>query len=167
MAKLQEVYLKDAMLLAFAAGDNVLAEVAGLPDKTYFLLRWLQTQTFDVAEDQGNDIQEKSLLYPEQRNAAKLIMATLEKIVTAHQCHIMTGYSANNEIMTVRFFKERKEVDIMFYGGLEEEVRYLVLGLFSVVVVCALTAVVLCYSPVGRSPCVALVLCHRRNSQLG
>ena len=135
LATLQELYLKDAMLLAFAADDELLAEIAGLPEKTASLLQWLKGKTFDVAADQGNDIQEKSLMDPDKLKLAKFTMAALEKIVTSTQCRIMTGYSANNEIMTMKFHKERNEFDITFFGGLEVKVQYCLMGVSLVLIV--------------------------------
>jgi hypothetical protein len=123
LAEYQEVYLKNAMLLAFAADDEVLSEIAAIPKETNVLLRWLDDKKFDVVADQGNDIQEKSMLDPILKQKAKEIMEALKKFVSQHkECKILTGYSANNEIMTLKFYKERTEEDLTFYGGFEEKV---------------------------------------------
>jgi hypothetical protein len=118
-------YLKDAMLLAFAADDELLAEVAQLPEDTATQREWLEDKTFDLIADQGNDIQEKNTrLSDEEKKEARTIVASLTDIVSHRDCFALTGYSANNEIMQV-LPKERSELDIEFYGGLEEKVRLL------------------------------------------
>jgi len=122
LAEYQAVYLKRAMLLAFSADEKQLAEIATLPAETNALLTWLSNRVFDVAADQGNDIHEKNWLSDNQQQAAKGILRSLKQMVSDHKCCIVTGYSANNEIMTVKFYKERTEVDLLFYGGLEGEV---------------------------------------------
>jgi hypothetical protein len=122
LADFQEVYLKRAMLLAFSADEEQLTEIATLPANTEALLKWLGDKVFDVAADQGNDIQEKNHLTPAKKDHANNIMDQLKMIVSDHKCFIMTGYSANNEIMKLKFFKERTEVDLLFDGGFENEV---------------------------------------------
>jgi hypothetical protein len=122
LAKHRALYLKDAMLLAFAADDKQLAEIAALPKETEELLRWLNTKTFDVVADQGNDIEEDCRLGADVKQKTKHILERLEDIVLSQGCKIVIGYSANNEIMRLKFFKERTETDLEFYGGFEEKV---------------------------------------------
>ena len=117
-------YLKYAMTLAFAANDNALSAIAQL-ENTDDMFSWLQGKQFDVAADQRNAIAEKlTEITEEEKKVARDILNRLTMIVTANKCTIMSGFSANNEIMTKFYDKERaNEHDILFYGGFDE-VRY-------------------------------------------
>ena len=96
-------------------------EIADLADTPDSLLNWLRDKDFDVAADQRNAIAEKQTeLNESQKSTARLIIDQLETIVTANKCTIMSGFSANNEIMTKFYDKERaNEHDILFYGGFD------------------------------------------------
>jgi hypothetical protein len=126
LAELDDVYLKDAMLLAFAADGEVLAEIAGLQKDTKTLLDWLDNKAFDVAVDQRNDIEEERMMHVSnsQITEAKNTLLQLKKITASHRCTMLSGYSANNDIIKTKFYKERTESDVLFYGGLEEKVRF-------------------------------------------
>ena len=118
LAKLKPQYLKKAMLLTFAGDETLLPQIAEL-EEIDELLNWLKPKIFDVAADQGNDIEEKQGKAEED---ARELMTQLMGIVSNHKRTIMTGYSANNEIIKIKFTKERTETDFEFYGGFDEEV---------------------------------------------
>jgi hypothetical protein len=83
----------------------------------------LENRDFDVAADQGNDIQEKRTdVREDDKKWANGTMTELKRVVSGNGCHIITGFSANNEIMTMFYNRERSETDIEFYGGLDVKV---------------------------------------------
>jgi len=120
LAKMPGLYLQEAMLLAFAANEEMLGEITTLARNTDDLLNWLENKTFDVFADQANDLDEKNLIPPAKKISANDVLDSLQEIVIRHKCKMMKGYSANNEIMALKFDKEKMEGILTFYGGLEE-----------------------------------------------